>query len=133
MATTKKHIGEQLKRLMGKPFAPTGPTAEAVLGEIVSTVAEVAESDDHVTRLVSVIARMPGDFPEPAAFRQAAQNTRTHGLQPDPHCAACGGCGYAAEPRVYRHGGQTVRTVGSRRCDCWAVRPLNSVPWAVSA
>lgn len=106
---------------MGKPFPPAD---EVAIAELVKALAAACESDEHVTRTVDEILRIPGAFPEIAEFLRVADSLRTMAVQPDKNCGACGGAGYRSTAR----GGEWVEV----KCLCRGGATREVVPglWA---
>lgn len=120
----REFVKNQIARLAGKDFAPTGPA----LTEVVNTLVACAESGDHARLVVEELLREPGKFPEPAIFREVSARTRNLEFQPDPDCSVCCG-GWLSVPHKYQFGSQMVETTKSARCGCWAWRPKGLRPW----
>lgn len=119
-SVSRAFIAGQLSRLMGKAFPPVGEA----LAEVVSTIQRLAEDETHVQRIIETLLSVAGNFPEPAAFANAAEFTATQVLMADPTCSKCGGVGFTSK-RVGEY-------YGSTKCNCWARRPKSTRPWAMS-
>jgi hypothetical protein len=116
-------ITKQVKRLRAiprqeddRPWAVVAPEFERVLQQL-------SDDDAHAERITSHVMDTARFCPSVPELRELAGQlvARTEEeIRPNPDCAACGGSGDV----VVERGGFS----GSKRCDCWARRPLPS--WA---
>jgi hypothetical protein len=116
---TREHCREQLSRLNAKFGAPTAKADMFRVTCLIDTLMEVAESAVHVTRTIDRLEHEER-FPVGVDIRQAASETRTRTVEPNPDCGKCSGAGWYQQPYSYPWGeGRMVETTRSGKCDCW--------------
>lgn len=108
----------QIGRLFGKPFTPACEEAQA---ELIGTLKEVCESEEHAKAVVDHFCQSDGPCPPPHSIRSYAYETRTHKPGPSHHCRKCSGCGWQLVIKTPKAGPFAgVRYECAARCDCWA-------------
>lgn len=121
----REFVRNQVARLGGKDFAPTGPA----LTEVIDTLLACSETTAHAKLIVDELLIESGKFPECAIFRDVAARTRNLEFRFDPQCRVCS-CGWVTVPFVYRFGAETINTTKVARCGCWAWRAKGQPEYA---
>lgn len=115
---SREFVKHAVRRLMGKPFAPTDAVA---VGVLIDAIAKACGTEGHVTRLVEQLLVTIPRWPDVTDVLALAPGLRDVESRPDPSCAKCGGVGHTSEDRLENGPCGPALYAYSRRCSCWSL------------